>query len=381
MTFVPRQSVREGLDYLEVRLDPIIANRLAPILGGLPWTAVLTELDVAKGKTPGRYSAADVQCQLRMLTERLGKVGYPFDDDPHRPRYVSSLASELRIMRNAEKHNDEISTADAWRFHDTVTRLLAHFDDADGLPAAVGLRATAFEALAEEVGLGAAKIVEEKAAVSDSTGGVPPSVADPVVPDDRGASDDETVTPDSVVLVRDRADATPTIGGERQLYEPWEPVRVGDVDVIDAVARKGNKNRVRAVATEIVEFEGPIHIDRLVGLVAASFGTPRLTEKRRQKVERQVRQLGLLVDADKFLWPADLDPATWMEFRPNDSNAGRDFTQISPIEIRNAMRFIGAKSPAATADEIDVAALATFGRKRRTHAVLAHLNRVRGSTA
>ncbi|MYV31323.1 DUF3320 domain-containing protein [Rhodococcus qingshengii] len=41
-------------------------------------------------------------------------------------------------------------------------------------------------------------------------------------------------------------------------------------------AKKVAKEAVRAVAAEIVEYEGPIQIDRLASLTAQSFGVQRL---------------------------------------------------------------------------------------------------------
>lgn len=73
---------------------------------------------------------------------------------------------------------------------------------------------------------------------------------------------------------------------------------------------------MRRNATEIVEFEGPIHLDRLAQLTAASFGGQRLWPVREKKLIYQIRQIGLMVDGDKFVGPSDLDPKTWSEFRP-----------------------------------------------------------------
>lgn len=63
----------------------------------------------------------------------------------------------------------------------------------------------------------------------------------------------------------------------------------------------------------------------------------------------------------------------WLEFRPNDSAADRPFTHISPIEILNAARFIQAKRGDLNEDELGVAVLQTFGRKRRTKQIAIHL--------
>jgi len=108
--------------------------------------------------------------------------------------------------------------------------------------------------------------------------------------------------------------------------------------VLDELPKKVAKEKVRAVATEIAEFEGPIHLDRLAQLAALSFGVQRLWPTRERKLTYQIRKTGLVVDDDKFVWPSDLDPATWSEFRPNDSTVDRPFVEICPVEIANAMR-------------------------------------------
>lgn len=353
MGFDARYSVDQGLHHLSQRLDPIIGAKLAPSLGGLPWPAVLSELDKMRGKPPKSYVATDLQSQLRAITERLGNLGFPFDDHT---RLVSALGSELRIVRNRWAHHDELTTLDAWRAHDFAVRLLEHFGDAEGVEGASMLRDDAFHALAEEKGV----------AVH-----VAPDVTEPVAAPKPVATD--VVRPDAVVLTRTDSTSTPTIGSDRFEFEPWTVVPVGDVSVLDDLPKKVAKEKVRAVATEIAEFEGPIHIDRLAQLTAASFGVQRLWPAREKKLTYQIRQAGLLVDDDKFVWPSDLDPSKWGEFRPSDSTVDRPFTEISPVEIANAMRFLKRRNPGLDDAELDRAALQTFGRKKRTKQFAAHL--------
>ncbi len=77
------------------------------------------------------------------------------------------------------------------------------------------------------------------------------------------------------------------------------------------------------------------------------------------------------------MWPSDLDPKTWTEFRPNDSTVDRPFTQISPIEIANAMRLLKSSTPGVSTLDLDAATLQTFGRKRKTKQLAAHLDKAR----
>lgn len=108
-------------------------------------------------------------------------------------------------------------------------------------------------------------------------------------------------------------------------------------------------------------------------MTAQSFGLQRVRATRAKKISYQIQQAGIILDDDRFAWPPEIDPAAWCEFRPSDSAAARPFVHISPVEIANAAAFISARHPEFTDDELDVAVLQTFGRKRRTKQIAAHL--------
>lgn len=364
MSFKPNLSVKEGLDHLAKQLDAVIASRLAGDLGDHPWTVVLEILDEKKGYSAGRrYWTHDLQAQLRMLTERLGDFGYPFDD---KQRTVSTLGNELRIVRNQLAHMHDFSVEEAFRANDFSVRLLAHFSD-DGLDEARRIRHEGLAALAAMEG------VTERAAAA--TAMVPAVYPEGTVDASSEAVDDENpevlevVSPDPDVLVQ----IPSAIGDKRLEFEAWSVVPVGGVDVLDDLPKKDAKEKVRAAAVEIATYEGPIHLDRLVQMTAQSFGLQRVRSAREKKLAYQIRQAGLFVDADKFVWPREIDSGVWHEFRPNDSAADRPFTHISPVEIVNAARFIKMKRGDLNKDQLGVAVLQTFGRKRRTKQIATHL--------
>lgn len=360
MTFKPNLSVKEGLDHLAKRLDPIIGARFADNLGVHPWTVVLEILDQKKGFSAGyKYWTYDLQAQLRMLTERLGDFGYPFDD---KQRTVSTLGNELRIVRKQMAHMHEFTVDEAFRANDFAVRLLEHFEDADGLEEAKRIRHEALAALATQEG-----VTEQVAAETAS----PPAASSDKAPAVTAEKETESVEPDPEVFVREPS----VIGDKRLEFEPWSVVQVGGVDVLDDLPKKVAKEKVRAVAVEIATYEGPIHLDRLTDKTAQSFGLQRLRSNREKKISYQIQQAGLFVDEDKFVWPREIDPATWVEFRPNDSTSDRPFIHISPVEIANAARFIAAKHPDITEGDLDIAILQTFGRQRRTKQVAAHLSK------
>jgi hypothetical protein len=364
MIFKPNLSVKESLDHLAQRLDPIVAARLVDQLGGHPWTVVLEILDQKKGFKSGyKYWTHDLQAQLRMLTERLGDFGYPFDDQH---RTVSTIGNELRIVRKQMAHMHSFTVDEAFRATDFAVRLLEHFGDIEGLEEAKRIRHEALAALAAQEG-----VTEEVAAVA-AVQSVPVSPAsEPGVT--RTDEEPESVQPDPEVLVREPS----VIGDKRLQFESWAVVPVGGVDVLDDLPKKAAKEKVRAVAVEIATYEGPIHLDRLTDKTAQSFGLQRVRSNREKKISYQIQQTGLFVDEDRFVWPPEIDPASWTEFRPNDSSADRPFIHISPVEIANAARFIKARRPDLTEDELDVATLQTFGRRRRTKQIGSHLSKAK----
>lgn len=343
----PRETAARGLEFLAGRLEPIIATTLAPHLQGLPWTVLLQEIDRLKGKTPYTYAATDVQAQLRVLTERLGSIGYPFDDHT---RAVSTVAGELRIVRNRLFHLDDISLLDAWRALDFVVRLLAQLGDAQGSSEAEGMRDGILRLTAPDTG------------VDDDTD-----------PED-GSGAEEDVAPDPEVFDRDDESGTPktALPNERLKYEPWKVVPAGDVSVLNNLKRKENGELVRSVIEEIVDHEGPIHFQRLARLTGRAFGLGRVEAKRVSQVRHQVKKT-TATEQDGWIWPADLNPATWTEFRPNPSTARRRFGGIAPQEIANASAFLRAKHPADSEDTHHRRILQTFGKKRMTKGVREHL--------
>lgn len=364
MSFKPNLSVKEGLDNLAKRLDPIIADRLAPDLDGHPWTVVLDILDQKKGFSSSyQHWNYDLQAQLRMITERLGDFGYPFDDQN---RTVSTIGNELRIVRKQIAHMHEFSIDEAFRANDFCVRLLEYFAD-DGADEAKRIRHEALAALAVHEG-----VTEQIAAVAAQR--APVRVNSTAESEPAAETEEpEMVAPDPSVFLLEPS----VIGDKRLEFEPWTVVQVGGVDVLDELPKKVAKERVRAVAIEIATYEGPIHLDRLVDKTAQSFGLQRVRESRAKKIRYQIGQLGLFIDEDKFVWPREIDPTTWAEFRPNDSTADRPFQHVSPVEIANAARFLKANNSDLAAADLNVAVLQTFGRKRRTKRLTEHLAKAR----
>lgn len=116
-------QVGRGLDLLARGLGPFVARILGPLVpAGRDWTALLAAKDAVSGGAVREYAVDDPQNLLRVLTERMGDLGFPFANDLSRGE--QNLAGELREVRNAWAHRKSFSADDAYRALDTIERLL-----------------------------------------------------------------------------------------------------------------------------------------------------------------------------------------------------------------------------------------------------------------
>ena len=119
-----REYVGRALDTLAASLDSYIASLLEGAAPGISWPKLLEHKDASAGRTRMTYSPADLSVQLRVMTESLGSLGYPFNLG-HDAR---SYTSELRQTRNLWAHNETFNDADTFRALDTAGRLAKHLD-------------------------------------------------------------------------------------------------------------------------------------------------------------------------------------------------------------------------------------------------------------
>lgn len=370
----PREEVEKALNLLAERLGPIIQETLGARLHGVPWSRVLVELDVAKGKQPSTYSAEDPAAQLRMITERLGKWGFPFESDNNRS--VSTLGQQLRELRNKWSHYYELENWDAVRAHDSLHRLLTILGDTEGAEKAGKMRDRVSASLSSVNDIDLRLMFPEQS-LNQGTGELEELIEDDADAPDlpKASSLEDSVQPSQAVLFREDLSSTPLIGNQRIEYEPWRTTGKHPSDLLDNLTTIAAKERVRDVIEEIVDFEGPIELRRLLSLVAKEFRVSRLHDRREKDLRKQVRAAGLTVDSDKFVWPSSMDPQAWQEFRPNGSEVGREFTDISPVEIRNAALFIREQQPQWGRPMIEREVLHTFGKHRMTPYVAEHLRK------
>ena len=115
-----RDRIGRTIEILSGALEPWIAVAVAP---KLPAASTWTDLLAWKDGRPDRtYEPSDPQCQLRIITERIGNLGFLFSG--FLSRGEQNLAGELREVRNKWAHNSPFSMDDTYRALDTAERLL-----------------------------------------------------------------------------------------------------------------------------------------------------------------------------------------------------------------------------------------------------------------
>ena len=123
MTIDTRQIIGGSVDDLAEGLRPFIERVFAERLPeGPSWVQILAHKDELAGRPTSHHHANDVGLMLRVMTEKLGNLGYPFDG--HLSRQATNWASEMREVRNKHAHQVEFSPAETYRALDSAELLL-----------------------------------------------------------------------------------------------------------------------------------------------------------------------------------------------------------------------------------------------------------------
>ena len=345
--------VGQALQLLSDGLNPFFREQLKDELGGLEWTEVLRELDRLKGKDGWTYSTRDVALQLRMLTERLGALEYPFDiGDPNRT--LSTYGSVLRIVRKRWAHNDEFDPFEELAAVDTIRIVLHHILASELATKVAGLRS---ELMAE--------------VFIDSVPAVLP----------RASSESDHLNSGLAGLIggaRIQLSGSTSGSGVMNMYgevpwEEWSGAIVGQKTDLDNFRSKRTQEKVRSLIEEIVDSEGPIQVEVLVRRVGMGFGFSRLAKDRAKSISHQISRAEVLTDPDGFVWTQGIDLDKWLVFR-RSTGEQRRFEEIAPIEIANAAWQLSLQNDLPlSSPELSQFVLEYFGRKKRTEGLNKHL--------
>ena len=158
-------------------------------------------------------------------------------------------------------------------------------------------------------------------------------------------------------------------------FTPWAFRRAGGVGTLDRLPSRDATAEVQAVIREIVNVEAPVHVVRLAKLVGGAFGLDRVAQSRVESILRCVPSEFRVAGDKTYLWPAEVDPATWSGFRRSVDADDRDFEHVHQREIINAMRSISTQAAGIYEDELRRETLNFFGLKRMTPKMVAVLDR------
>ncbi|MCB0919716.1 MAG: DUF4011 domain-containing protein, partial [Actinobacteria bacterium] len=175
-------------------LEPFVGDVLQQhVPAGQPWTTLLADVDRRNGAPPRSYSQSDPAVLLRVLTVRLGVVGYPFDG--HLSRKGKHLAQELRETRNSWAHGGEFHAQAAYRALDSAELLLREIGSQDLAQAMFERKLTLIPAIRAAAGAEQAPSVpaSEEQAPDDSGAGTS-DVTDIGTPDGDGSGIEVDVT-------------------------------------------------------------------------------------------------------------------------------------------------------------------------------------------
>ncbi|GAA4129628.1 DUF3320 domain-containing protein [Nocardioides fonticola] len=155
-------------------------------------------------------------------------------------------------------------------------------------------------------------------------------------------------------------------------FVEFVPRPVGPRSVLDDLPAASAAARVRGLIHEIVQAEGPIHVERLARHVAACYDLTRLSPARISTIASQVSVEMLKTPDEPFAWPLDLDPATWRGYRPDPASL-RQLEHISMREVANVMQSLCRNAAGLSDDELIAETVVVFGMKRRTSGVRSRL--------
>lgn len=251
-------KIGEALTVTGDALEPFIAKTITARVGTseVPWAAILQKLDQERGRGMGAYSVHDPSLQLRALTEKLGPLGFPFDNVL--PRIGKAYASELRQVRNLWAHNELFTPQSAFRAIDTALQLVDLIGAAE---ASAKLSALKDQVLPVRPLGSPAEDAPAPAPESATLGGAQPTTgAEPTAGAEPQAVDADGAVPAMLnqrTPSRPAATARVDISAKQFLSYAMAHARVGVIDEI-VVENLGDEARAATVEVDVVSASGSL---------------------------------------------------------------------------------------------------------------------------
>lgn len=159
-----------------------------------------------------------------------------------------------------------------------------------------------------------------------------------------------------------------------EVFVPWTVRYLGPRDVLDRLPDYHAASQVASAIMEIVDAEGPVHVDRLATLVARGFGMDRVREARKDAILRHLPRRLRKDRAEPVVWPPERDPDEWTGFRRTPDGADRPIDHVPLREIINAMAASARASAGIPVVELQREVLGVFGGRRLTQGIAKRLD-------
>jgi hypothetical protein len=190
--------------------------------------------------------------------------------------------------------------------------------------------------------------------------------------------------PGRVSLVRAASPAPAAKGGfvqaDTKVFQAY-PLRegdLGDTAALEAALSGAGQMRLLQAVDDILAAEGPTEVGRLGRLIGRRFGLARVRNDRIASIIACVpkERIRSSVHGD-FVWPTDVTPDTWREYRRTPTDADRPLECIPPEEVRNAILHFTERGLSVSEEDLLGALAELFDIQRLTTAVrqrlIAHL--------
>ena len=145
-------------------------------------------------------------------------------------------------------------------------------------------------------------------------------------------------------------------------FQPWRGRYVGPGG---AASREQVRASITELMREVIDAEGPIHVDRLVRVTADALGIGRLTADWSTTLSRLMPRDRTRTHSSEIYWPRSVDPLTYIGYR-RSTNVIRDLAHVPVVEVGNALVLPVERAMGVDREELLRHGMKVFGASRLT---------------
>jgi hypothetical protein len=151
------------------------------------------------------------------------------------------------------------------------------------------------------------------------------------------------------------------------VWRELEAHPAGNQEWLDHLYSSQVKDAIIGLGSTLVEAEGPVSPARLAKYVGGCFGYGRVVQNRVEAINAVFSKT--YKDTEGFLYPAKAKPNDYISWKRGDEKSSRPVSEISLIEISNAMHDLCEATQGMRAEQLLREVITAFGLKRITKSV------------